>query len=211
MLRQEEQPDGEPRFTMLETIRAYALDGSRRAAKPRSSRRRHAYRFPAVPEQAALGWREGRGGLATPRPRPRQLPYRPNRVRRTRSTESLVRLVHGLRVFWVHRGYLQTRVQAGPRRRYGWLADLPSLPQGASPARLRRRSHGGDRIPIAPGRLALKALTAYHRAEDREGASGLDDPKAGLAGHRPPVAGRPRRGGLAVRASRCTFPLNWAS
>ena len=26
MLRQEEQPDGEPRFTMLETIRAYALE-----------------------------------------------------------------------------------------------------------------------------------------------------------------------------------------
>src|SRR5262249_7931193 len=52
LLRQEEQPAGEPRFTMLETIRAYALgrlaeDASREA----DLRRRHAEYFATFGEQ----------------------------------------------------------------------------------------------------------------------------------------------------------------
>ena len=46
MLRQEEQPDGEPRFTMLETIRAYALERLEPSGEADEIRRRHARALP---------------------------------------------------------------------------------------------------------------------------------------------------------------------
>jgi len=53
LLRQEEQPDGEPRFTMLETIRAYALERLEASGDPEEVRRQHAEHFAAVAERAA--------------------------------------------------------------------------------------------------------------------------------------------------------------
>ena len=41
LLRQEEQPDGEPRFTMLETIHAYALELLGDGEEADALRRRH--------------------------------------------------------------------------------------------------------------------------------------------------------------------------
>jgi len=48
LLGQEEQPDGEPRFTMLETIRAYALDRLAASSESDDVRRRHATYFLAL-------------------------------------------------------------------------------------------------------------------------------------------------------------------
>jgi predicted ATPase/class 3 adenylate cyclase len=45
LLRQEEEPDGEPRFTMLETIRAYALERLEELDDGEDVRRRHAEHF----------------------------------------------------------------------------------------------------------------------------------------------------------------------
>jgi tetratricopeptide (TPR) repeat protein len=45
LLRQEEQPDGEPRFTMLETIRAYALERLEASCDQEDVQRRHAEYF----------------------------------------------------------------------------------------------------------------------------------------------------------------------
>ena len=59
MLRQEEQPDGEPRFTMLETIRAYALERLEASGEADEIRRRHAQHFVAVDERIEADWREG--------------------------------------------------------------------------------------------------------------------------------------------------------
>ena len=56
MLRQEEQPDGEPRFTMLETIRAYALERLEASGEAEEIRRRHAEHFLAVAEQIEPDW-----------------------------------------------------------------------------------------------------------------------------------------------------------
>jgi tetratricopeptide (TPR) repeat protein len=51
LLRQRDGPDGEPRFTMLETIREYALD---RLREPDSVRETHANHFLALAEAAAV-------------------------------------------------------------------------------------------------------------------------------------------------------------
>ena len=48
LLRQEEQPDGEPRFTMLESIRAYSLDLLEASGEAEDVRRRHADHFVSV-------------------------------------------------------------------------------------------------------------------------------------------------------------------
>ena len=48
LLRQEEQPDGEPRFTMLESIRAYSLELLEASGEAEDVRRRHADHFVAV-------------------------------------------------------------------------------------------------------------------------------------------------------------------
>ena len=48
LLRQEEQPDGEPRFTMLETIRAYALERLASSGERDEIRRRHVEYFLAL-------------------------------------------------------------------------------------------------------------------------------------------------------------------
>ncbi len=48
LLRQEEQPDGEPRFTMLESIRAYSLELLEASGEAEEVRRRHAEHFLSV-------------------------------------------------------------------------------------------------------------------------------------------------------------------
>jgi predicted ATPase/class 3 adenylate cyclase len=53
LLRQEEQPDGEPRFTMLETIRAYALARLSESGEDDSLRDRHADYFRALADGIA--------------------------------------------------------------------------------------------------------------------------------------------------------------
>jgi predicted ATPase/DNA-binding XRE family transcriptional regulator len=53
LLRQEEGPDGEPRFTMLETIREYALEQLEASGEAGSVRRRHADYFLALAGQLA--------------------------------------------------------------------------------------------------------------------------------------------------------------
>ena len=59
MLRQSEQPDGEPRFSMLETIRAYALERLQQAGERDEVARRHARWFAAVDERMTVDWRFG--------------------------------------------------------------------------------------------------------------------------------------------------------
>lgn len=107
LLRQEEQADGEPRFTMLESIRAYALERLEASGEADEIRRRHAEHFLAVagriendvrakPDvdwfvlerehdnfRAALGWFAAQ-----------------------EEWESLVELMFELRGFWDVRGHL---------------------------------------------------------------------------------------------------------
>jgi predicted ATPase/class 3 adenylate cyclase len=53
LVRQQEQPDGEPRFSMLETIREYALERLEESGEAPLVRRRHGEHFLALIEEAA--------------------------------------------------------------------------------------------------------------------------------------------------------------
>jgi predicted ATPase len=108
LLRQEEGPANEPRFSMLETVREFALDRLERSGEGALLRQRHADYFVALAEEAepeilgadqilwlerleaerdnfraALSWSLGRG-----------------------ETELALRLIGSLRRAWVARGYL---------------------------------------------------------------------------------------------------------
>src|SRR4029453_2591609 len=54
LLRQDERPDGEPRFVMLETIREYALERLSEQGELQEMQRRHAEFFMRLAEQAGL-------------------------------------------------------------------------------------------------------------------------------------------------------------
>jgi predicted ATPase/DNA-binding CsgD family transcriptional regulator len=60
LLRQEEGPEGEPRFTMLETIHEYALERLREGGEAEDMHRRHAEYFTAWAERAEPFMRGGR-------------------------------------------------------------------------------------------------------------------------------------------------------
>jgi tetratricopeptide (TPR) repeat protein len=53
LLRQQEEPGGEPRFSMLETIREYALERLEAGGEADETRRRHAAHFRDLAEEAA--------------------------------------------------------------------------------------------------------------------------------------------------------------
>ena len=107
LLRQEEQTDGEPRFTMLESIRAYALERLEASGEADEVRRRHAEHFGSLADRieedrrtkpdvdwlalerehdnfrAALNWIAAHG-----------------------EPEMFVQMTYGLSLFWEVRGHL---------------------------------------------------------------------------------------------------------
>jgi predicted ATPase/class 3 adenylate cyclase len=108
LVRQGDGPGGEPRFSMLETIREYALERLERSGKEEVFRQRHADYFTAFAEQAEpeilgadqLAWIE------------RLEPDRDNFrsalgwLIERRQGERALRLIGSLRRAWVARGYL---------------------------------------------------------------------------------------------------------
>ena len=63
-MQREARPDGASRFTMLETIRAYALEQLEKSGEAEAQRRRHAEYFVALAEEAAPHLRQPLQGAA---------------------------------------------------------------------------------------------------------------------------------------------------
>src|SRR5206468_3353590 len=57
LIRQEETPDGEPRFAMLETLREYALERMEETGEAEAARGRHLAHFLVLAEAAEPGVR----------------------------------------------------------------------------------------------------------------------------------------------------------
>ena len=107
LLRQEEQPDGEPRFTMLETIRTYARERLQAAGETDDIKRRHADYFLAVDERTIVDPRFGEvDSLLLERDLDNFRAALTNLSARD-ERESIVRLVHALRFLWMTRGHLR--------------------------------------------------------------------------------------------------------
>jgi predicted ATPase/class 3 adenylate cyclase len=124
MLRQEDQPDGEPRFTMLETIRAYALERLETSGEADEVRHRHAQWFAKVDERMTVDWRVGEvdwlrldRDLDNFRAALRELAVG--------DREPFILLVSNLRFFCHNRGYLREGT-AWAEQAARLAADLPT-------------------------------------------------------------------------------------
>ncbi len=166
LLRQEEQSDGEPRFTMLETIRAYALERLEASGDADDIQRRHAEHFLAIAEQIEPAWRKALLDL-----RALEKDHENFRAALTwfhghGESESLVRLVLGLKVFWVDHGHLREGGQ--------WSDDAMSV-AGELPVALRARVLDAAAIFARRNNdekareLAEQALAAFQQDEDAVG------------------------------------------
>jgi predicted ATPase/DNA-binding SARP family transcriptional activator len=107
LLLQDERPNGEPRFTMLETLRIYALERLDNAGELEETGRRHAEFFTTIdarvrvdPRLGNADWLELSGDLDNFRATLVRLAARDEQ-------ESLVHLVHSLRFLWLSRGLLR--------------------------------------------------------------------------------------------------------
>ena len=170
LVRQTEQADGEPRFTMLETIREFGLERLAESGDEESTRLRHAETFLALAEEAephlqgsnqaawldrldrehdnlraALRWFQGRN-----------------------DTESALRLAGAIYLFWFMRGHLTE----GSER----LSALLALArEGASEAARAKALTGAGALADArgdyePGEVfAEEALTIWRRLGDERG------------------------------------------
>jgi predicted ATPase/class 3 adenylate cyclase len=168
LLRDEPAPGGEPRFSMLETIREYALDRLEMIGEAQELRRRHADYYLALaeisepeilgPDQAA--WLERldaeRGNLRA------ALAF----LLESRETELALRLIGALRRAWAARGYLiETR---------SLLEEALKRSEAAQPVRAKAL-YGLGRVALAQGdydaavaRLEESAAL-FREIEDRDG------------------------------------------
>ena len=104
LLQTTEQPDGERRFGMLETVREYALERLQEAAEETETRRRHAAYCLSLAEHADPG-------QAVPKPWLDRLQAEHDNLRAAlawtidRDQETALRLAGGLWRFWSQQGY----------------------------------------------------------------------------------------------------------
>ena len=109
LIRRREDPDGEPRFWMLETIREYALSALQQRPEADSRFRRHAEFFLALAEQAEA---DVAGGLESSRVYARLAADLGNLraalvwAERTGDEETMLALGASLANFWMVRGHL---------------------------------------------------------------------------------------------------------
>jgi len=167
MLRQEDEPDGEPRFTMLETIRAYALERLEAPGESDEIRRRHAEHFLAVAEQIVPDWRKGDVDLFSLERDHDNFRAALKRFVLRDDRESFVRLVFGLWVFWGHRNHLREGARWSEEA-VRLASDLPLLLQAR--ASDCASSFSWQRWDLQHAwELAQKALAAYRGAKNTDG------------------------------------------
>jgi predicted ATPase/DNA-binding SARP family transcriptional activator len=126
LLRLDEQPDGTPRYSMLETIRAFALEQLDARGETEEMRRRHAEHYVSIGRQIDTDRQAARDIdlLAVERDHDNfraallELAARDDR-------ESLVSLVRGLCVFWGNRGDFEA---------VGWAEKAVQLADGLPPS-----------------------------------------------------------------------------
>jgi predicted ATPase/class 3 adenylate cyclase len=164
LLRQEEQADGEPRFTMLQTIRAYARERLEGSGEADELRRRHSEHFLAIAERieevdrtADVDWPALERELDNFRSALEWL-------RTAGETELAVRLATGLGDFWHTTGHLSE----GTRwldASLGLATELsPSLQAWAADRAAQLAWRRGD---LERSRnLAERALTLYRELGD---------------------------------------------
>ncbi len=147
LLDQRVQPDGQPRYYMLEMVREFGIDQLEAAGEASESRQRHADYFAALGEQ---GYPNQVGAFTGIADRFRQLETEQANVRAAFTAlagagdgEGVLRLAAALSVFWQHRAHLR---EASQWLEWG-LAHTPETPtvirgQGLRSLAMIRTSQG---------------------------------------------------------------------
>src|SRR5687768_15964919 len=137
LLKHEEQPDREPRFSMLETIREFALEQLELSGEGDTVRKRHATRFAAIAEEAdeKLRGREQLAWLARLEAEHDNLRSAMAWALAQRDADLALRLAGGLHWFWFQHGHWAEG--------YHWLKRALALPGAAAPSPERARALAG--------------------------------------------------------------------
>jgi predicted ATPase len=106
LLRQEAQPDGQPRYTMLETIRAYALEQLVASGEADELSRRHARYFASVEDREAVDHRSGEPNWLALEQDIDNFRAALSNLAALNEHASFVHLVFSLRHLWYIRGHL---------------------------------------------------------------------------------------------------------
>ena len=166
LLRQEEEPDGEPRFAMLESIRAYAAERLDASGEADDLRRRHAEHFASVARRIDedLRTRPDIDWLALERDHDNfraALTWLAAHEER----ELLVQLTFGLGAFWATRGHLDE----GKKWRDVLLTLVPALPPELEAYALLNAAELGWHLGEfdASGAWAARARELFRKAGDR--------------------------------------------
>ena len=168
LLRQEHGPEGEPRFTLLETIHEYALERLQDSGEAEELHRRHAEYFTALAERAEPFMRGGREQMRWLR----RLDADHDNLRAMHGwsmeggiVELGLRLVGALGYFWWRQGHYSE----GQR----WSADALELIEGASLAVRASVNSTAGRVffyldePVACKRVLTEALALYEELGSR--------------------------------------------
>ena len=168
LLRLEEGPEGEPRFTMLETIHEYALERLREGGEAENMHRRHAEYFTALAEQAEPHTRGGREQMRWLR----RLEADHDNLRamyrwsiKSDEVEMELRLAGSLGHFWWRQGHFAEGQQ--------WSARALELIEGESLELRARVYSAAGRVffyldePVACKRVLTEALALYEELGSR--------------------------------------------
>jgi predicted ATPase/DNA-binding SARP family transcriptional activator len=129
ILSQEEQTDGEPRFSMLETIRSYAFERLDASGELEDLGRRHSEYFASVDSRHSVDPRLGDGDWLVLARDLDNFRVALARLAARDDRELLVRLVESLRFVWISRGLLREGAQWADESVR--LAETLPLPQQA--------------------------------------------------------------------------------
>jgi tetratricopeptide (TPR) repeat protein len=172
LVHQIEGLDSEPRFTMLETIREYALERLAASGEAEAIRRQHAQYYLALAEAVAPGlWgdQQHQGSVA-------QLEPEHDNLRAALawsqgpagSAETGLRLAGALAGFWTARGYLNEG--------RAWLAGALAQPEAAAPSlaraeALRRAGVMAEGSAGAAHAFYEESLALFRALGDRRGSA----------------------------------------
>ena len=175
LLRRLESADGEPRLTMLETVREYALDQLAAGGEEATTRNRHAAYFLSLAEAAVprlrgpdqvrwLNWLEAEHD---------NLRAACEWLHAAGNIEAELRLVAALHWFWDRRGYLtegRARIAAALAAAEGVLDPGGALLRAQAWAQIGAAALAfdqGDRAAVAP--LAQASVTLFAQLGDDDG------------------------------------------
>jgi predicted ATPase/transcriptional regulator with XRE-family HTH domain len=154
LLRAEEQPEGDVRFVMLETIRQFALDELAASDEESALRERHLAYYVGLVEQAEPDFRGPRQAALLA-----QGDLEHNNWACAHEVELGLRLASTIWLYWLVRGHL--------REGRGWLDELLELDRAAG----GQRSHASVRAKA----LYATGMLAWHQGELAQARVLLDE------------------------------------